>query len=203
MIWPAKNPKATSEFGYQAWRGRVHKGIDLVSRTNNLQILAAHSGTVARTGYQAGGAGFYVVLKKGNIETKYFHLKAASSLKNGQPIKKGQVIGIMGSTGGVTGRHLHWEVWKAGQVYNPRKTLGWLENRKAPKPYVPKYRGALWYDKTHTTKGAHVKLWQAQMRKRGYNLVVDGVYGRESSLAAKRFQRHFKLKTDGVVGRTT
>jgi murein DD-endopeptidase MepM/ murein hydrolase activator NlpD len=65
--------------------------------------------------------GRYVVLDHGNgFKTKYAHLKK-SLVKNGDIVKRGQVIGLVGSSGRSTGPHVHYEIHYDDKVVNPTK----------------------------------------------------------------------------------
>ena len=113
----------------QKYKGKSHKGIDLVGAGYTLDYVVAHSeGTVvgvvancnrntSRTGERIYGN--YVKIKHDNgMYTLYAHLKYGSvTVKNGQRVTKGQVIGYMGNTGYSSGAHLHFEVRGTNDVY--------------------------------------------------------------------------------------
>jgi len=87
-----------------------HNGVDLAS-VYGANILASASGEViiARAGWN-GGYGTYVVIKHGNgTQTLYGHMSSLS-VKAGDRVSQGQIIGKMGSTGKSTGVHLHFEI---------------------------------------------------------------------------------------------
>ena len=94
-----------------------HNGIDLVpSPCNNNEILAFADGivtSVQKTGVQYG-TGCYVRLKHNNgLYTLYYHLKSGSVCVNvGDKVRKGQKLGIIGTTGQSTGIHLHFQIDK-------------------------------------------------------------------------------------------
>ena len=70
-----------------------------------------------------GGYGKNVVLDHGNgVESRYAHLKKID-VKLGQRVERGQVIGLVGSTGRSTGPHLHYEVLVEGKPVDPRSFL--------------------------------------------------------------------------------
>ena len=134
MIVPLKTDKVhiTSYYGNREYwyQGKLvkdfHNGIDLVpSPCNNNEILAYEDGTVTslqRTGEQYG-TGCYVRLKHSNgLYTLYYHLKSGSVCVNvGDKVKKGQKLGIIGTTGQSTGIHLHFQIDKgsASTSINP------------------------------------------------------------------------------------
>lgn len=97
--------------------GNYHKGIDLKSPLGR-PVKAPTSGTVtiAKTFRLHGGT---VGLDHGQgLSSVYIHLSKIL-VKPGQHVKKGQVIGKVGSTGFATGPHLHWGVYANGQPVNP------------------------------------------------------------------------------------
>ncbi len=85
--------------------------------------------------YQAGGAGFYIVIR-GNegLDSVYMHMREAGKVRDGQRVTAGQRIGYVGSTGGSTGPHLHFELWTpnwyaGGHRFDPlHKLQHWDEN---------------------------------------------------------------------------
>jgi murein DD-endopeptidase MepM/ murein hydrolase activator NlpD len=85
-----------------------HTGVDIVSYWG-AKIYAAGSGTVAKVGYESG-YGFFAIIRHGNLVSLYSHLRDTDSLKEGQSVSAGQVIGRIGNTGATTGPHLHFEI---------------------------------------------------------------------------------------------
>jgi murein DD-endopeptidase MepM/ murein hydrolase activator NlpD len=97
-----------------------HKGLD-ISGEKGTDILASGSGTVetAVVSEMPTGLGSYVSINHGNgYVTRYAHLQKIN-VYQGQKIKQGQVIGQLGMSGGVVSPHLHYEVIKNGNYYNP------------------------------------------------------------------------------------
>ncbi|TCP23438.1 murein DD-endopeptidase MepM/ murein hydrolase activator NlpD [Scopulibacillus darangshiensis] len=120
LAWPAVGGVITSKMG-KRW-GEFHKGID-ISGVTDRSILAADNGTVTSAGWDDGGYGNRVVINHNNgMKTTYNHM-ASITVHKGQVVKKGQQVGIMGSTGDSTGRHLHFEVYKDGNLVNPENYL--------------------------------------------------------------------------------
>jgi len=114
---PVLNYRITSNFG-QRW-GRQHNGIDIIGNKN---IMAADNGVVEFAGKKNGLGNTIIIDHKNGFKTVYGHLSKIS-VKKGQVVEKGQVIGIMGSTGNSTGVHLHFEIHKNGKVKNPKDYL--------------------------------------------------------------------------------
>ena len=119
LAWPTKGGYISSTFGSR-W-GRQHKGIDIArtDRSTSPPIIAAESGTVKQTGNKNNGYGNMVVIDHGNgLNTLYAHMSSID-VKVGQKVKRGEKIGVMGSTGNSTGIHLHFEVHENGRPQNP------------------------------------------------------------------------------------
>lgn len=108
----------TSNYGYRARFGRMHKGIDLKLKPNDT-IYAAFDGKVRVSKYEAKGFGNYLIIRHPNkLETIYGHMNKAL-VKPGQTVRAGQPIGLGGSTGRSTGPHLHFETRYMGYAINP------------------------------------------------------------------------------------
>lgn len=96
---------------------RMHQGVDLTA-ARGTKIYAAGDGVVTRAG-RNGGLGKNVLIDHGySYRTTYGHLYKIN-VKDGQKVKRGDVIGLMGSTGLSTSPHLHYEVRKNGVPVNP------------------------------------------------------------------------------------
>jgi len=99
----------------------LHSGVDLAGPSGS-KIYASADGTVSHAG-RLGAYGNMVDINHGfNIVTRYGHLSQIL-VEDGQKVKKGQVIGIQGSTGRATGPHLHYEVRYKNQPMDPRNFL--------------------------------------------------------------------------------
>ncbi|MEV0392637.1 M23 family metallopeptidase [Polymorphospora rubra] len=136
---PAAKPGATflmpvrgwksSDYGmrfdpyYKVWQ--LHAGVDIAAGGGQ-PIYAAADGTVIRAGWN-GGYGNYTCLSHGRsggkgLSTCYAH-QSSIGVRAGQYVRRGQVIGRVGTTGASTGNHLHFEVRLNGSPTNP---LSWL-----------------------------------------------------------------------------
>ena len=96
---------------------RMHAGVDFKAR-HGTPIVAVTDGRVTGAG-RMGGCGNAVRLRHGNgIDTRYCHMSRIA-VRGGQSVKRGQVIGYVGSTGLSTGPHLHYEMYRGGRSVNP------------------------------------------------------------------------------------
>jgi len=118
---PVEDIHLTSSFGVRndPFNGshRMHQGIDIPGALGT-PIYATADGVVSRAEW-AGGYGNLVEVTHGNgLQTRYGHMSKLIALPN-QRVVRGQLIGLMGSTGRSTGSHLHYEVRIAGLAVNP------------------------------------------------------------------------------------
>jgi murein DD-endopeptidase MepM/ murein hydrolase activator NlpD len=95
--------------------GHTHEGHDIAAR-EGVPVVAPLAGEILFNDYQANGAGRYVVLHADNgWDMMFAHLRAGSAvLDPGTRVAPGQQIGVVGSTGGSEGPHLHFELWPSG-----------------------------------------------------------------------------------------
>ncbi len=115
----------TSRFGYRqspfTGKREFHKGLDIANRKGT-PIVATASGVVSYIGPK-GLLGNVVVIDHGHgIVTRYAHLDEIAS-KQGDHVKRGDIIARMGNTGRSTGPHLHYEVRLNGVPINPSKYI--------------------------------------------------------------------------------
>jgi murein DD-endopeptidase MepM/ murein hydrolase activator NlpD len=123
---PLRHARVTSSFSYRRWhpilhRYRPHHGTDFGARRGT-PLLAVNDGRVSFSGWM-GGYGRVVKIKHaGGYESLYAH-QSRIRVKRGQKVKKGQIIGYVGSSGRSTGPHLHFGLKKNGRWVNPMKYL--------------------------------------------------------------------------------
>lgn len=109
----------TSTFG-QRW-GRNHEGVDLDANRGD-DVLAAASGVVIEAG-RSGSYGNIVVIRHGSsYTTHYAHLQRIR-VREGQTVRRGQVIGTAGDSGVATGIHLHFEIRQNGTPLDPQRYI--------------------------------------------------------------------------------
>ena len=124
-IQPVKNENLksmASGFGYRSDPftkiRKFHAGMDFSAKTGT-PIYATGDGVVERADNTASGYGNHIVIRHGfGYETLYGHL-SKYKVRAGQRVKRGDVIGYVGSTGRSEAPHLHYEVHKNGEVVNP------------------------------------------------------------------------------------
>jgi murein DD-endopeptidase MepM/ murein hydrolase activator NlpD len=126
-IWPAvvKRRAISSPYGYRkdpfSLRVRLHDGTDITAPAGT-PVVATADGKITFAGYD-GDYGKIVRISHGNeMETCYGHLQSYS-VAPGQAVKRGDVIGKVGTTGRTTGPHIHYEVRINGKTVNPTKYL--------------------------------------------------------------------------------
>ena len=124
-IW-AHLGKINNEFGFRRnpFGGRsyeFHSGMDIDGERGDL-IAAPANGTIIKAGWE-GGYGNLIEIDHGNgLTSRYGHLSKIG-VQIGDAIQRGQLIGLIGSTGRSTGPHLHYEVRLNDKPINPRRFL--------------------------------------------------------------------------------
>ncbi len=117
--------RISSEYGYRvhpiSGARRLHAGMDIAAGSGT-PIGAAGDGTVIYAGWRGGYGNTVIVDHGGGIATLYAHQSRVGT-SVGQSVRRGQVIGYVGSTGYSTGPHVHWEVRVNGSPQNPRGYL--------------------------------------------------------------------------------
>jgi murein DD-endopeptidase MepM/ murein hydrolase activator NlpD len=115
FIWPVAGRIS------QGYSSR-HRGIDIAVPWGT-PVLAADNGVVVKSGYSTTGYGGRVIIDH-NIDyvTLYAHLSQAF-VREGDIVRKGEIIGLVGSTGNSTGPHLHLELRDFGYLVDPRSLL--------------------------------------------------------------------------------
>jgi murein DD-endopeptidase MepM/ murein hydrolase activator NlpD len=97
---------------------KMHAGLDFTAPTGT-PIYATADGKIKLASYNTGGYGNHVVINHGyGYETLYGHMVRIKA-RPGQSVKRGDIIGWVGSTGKSTGPHCHYEVHKNGTPVDP------------------------------------------------------------------------------------
>lgn len=129
-ILPVRGARTSSNYGMRTHpvlgRRRMHSGIDLAAPTGT-PVYATADGLVSRAN-RFSSYGLYISIDHGaELETRYAHLSRLA-VAAGDRVRKGQVIGYVGSTGRSTGPHLHYEVRVDGVAVNPNPYM--VESRE-------------------------------------------------------------------------
>jgi hypothetical protein len=114
--------RVSSEFGWRIHpiqgKPKFHAGIDLATGYGSA-IVASNCGTVSFAGWSGGYGKYTCITHNNNVKTCYGH-QSQILVRVGEAVKRGQIIGEEGSTGGSTGPHLHFEYRINGKAENPR-----------------------------------------------------------------------------------
>lgn len=126
--WPTIGAYSiSSRYGYRNFGDGFHGGIDIVrpGGSRGCTVVAAESGTVTFAGWYGSGGYTVIINHGGGLSTMYCHMQEGSlKVRSGQRVSRGQAIGNIGSTGYVTGPHLHFVVMVNGNSVNPAPYLG-------------------------------------------------------------------------------
>lgn len=119
---PTKTKRVSSKFGnrFHPIDGKVkkHLGLDVSAKTGT-PVHATAKGTIQKVKHSNSGYGNVITIEHlFGFETKYAHLDK-TIVKQGQAVKKGDIIGFVGNTGKSTGSHLHYEVIKNKRHIDP------------------------------------------------------------------------------------
>lgn len=166
--------KITSPYGMRTIFGskQMHKGIDLVGNNSTLDYIIAYADGKVTISKYSNSAGEYVQIDHGNnIYTRYLHMKKNSrKVKVGDKVKRGQVLGYMGSTGNSTGAHLHFDININGAYVDPE-------------PYL---EGTKTFANSKIKKDKNVLNWQKAAKKDKFVIATDGIWGNECEKIASK-----------------
>lgn len=137
-IQPVRNTdlkRMASGYGYRIdpiyKTRRMHSGMDFTA-DKGTEVYATGDGVVELVERKRWGYGKQIVINHGfGYKTRYAHL-SDFKVRRGQKVKRGDLIGLVGSTGKSTGPHLHYEVLKGGRAVNP---IGYYHSDLTPEQY--------------------------------------------------------------------
>lgn len=113
--------RVSSVYGYRKHpihnKTMLHQGIDLVAQKGK-PVYATAAGTVETADFEKGYGKRVIIAHLEGVKTLYGHLWVRT-VKQGETVSKGQLIGFVGDTGQVTGPHLHYEVWIKNRKVDP------------------------------------------------------------------------------------
>jgi murein DD-endopeptidase MepM/ murein hydrolase activator NlpD len=126
LLMPLDGP-VHSNFGYR-W-GRLHAGIDIAVLGTD-RVRAPAEGVVTFTGWRENYSGYGLIVQlrhEERLTTMYAHL-ARATVKSGEVVERGDLLGYAGCTGSCTGQHLHFEVRRGGRLVDPLRVIGQRPN---------------------------------------------------------------------------
>lgn len=131
LMWPIPGASVSQEvgprihpvYGYKS----CHTGVDIRGGTGT-PIHAAADGTVISIS-NGGAYGLATLISHANGLSTFYAHQSSTAVHDGERVSKGEVIGYVGSSGWVTGPHLHFEVHIAGKAYDP---MGWFGGNRSP-----------------------------------------------------------------------
>jgi len=117
--------KLTSTYGFRIHpitsEKSLHDGIDIANEEGT-NILASADGIIVKSKYESDHGLIVVIEHNKSYQTEYRHLSELA-VKEGDKVKSGDVIGLLGSTGQSTGPHLHFSIIKNGEYVDPISLL--------------------------------------------------------------------------------
>ncbi len=121
LIWPV-NGKVTSEYGFRihpiTGKNAMHGGID-IGADKGTAIYSVFDGKISKKGY-SNSYGYYVIISHSeSFQTLYAHCSELL-LNEGDEVKKGDTVALVGNTGQSTAPHLHFEIRIGGCRVDPR-----------------------------------------------------------------------------------
>ncbi len=131
-IWPVTTSRRiTSDYGGRdtgiPGASTNHKGVDIGGVFYDSKVLATKAGVVITSKY-VSSYGNYIVISHGKGNTTLYAHLSSRSVKEGDTVTQGQVIGVTGSTGISNGPHLHYEIVENGKRVDPKTYLpGWIK----------------------------------------------------------------------------
>lgn len=128
LTLPVQGARISSYFSKRRYhpilkKWKAHLGVDLAVRRGT-PIHAAGSGKIIRAAYTGAYGNLVKIRHSDGYETRYAHMKSfRKGIRYGRYIKKGEVIGYVGTTGRSTGPHLHFELRKNGKALDPLQVV--------------------------------------------------------------------------------
>lgn len=210
--WPdggTKTPRVSSPFGPRKsptpGASTNHRGTDFIGFS---EVRAVADGTVTVAGTPAGwyGGGLQVWVKHPGYTSRSMHLRSIA-VEPGEPVKRGDVLGIMGMTGTATGVHLHFEILPDGasvqvdpvEFLTPRIAATLAPPLVVDGKLGPLTKRALQLALGVAPDGIVGRITTRALQRR-VNAIPDGVWGKQTTRA---LQAYLGVTADGIVGPQT
>jgi len=213
----------TSDYKTRNEDRNSHNGIDLIGKNRSTDYVIAIDDGIVLTSTYSDSAGYYVEIVHNNkFITRYLHMKKGSlTVKKGDKVIKGQILGYMGNSGDSNGAHLHFAVYNSKR--QPQDPLPYLRNtlnfnlnfyqefimnvQTVLGAKVDCIAGPETLSKTITVsskinrKHNVVKIIQEYLYKIGYVEIgaADGIAGSKFTKAIKNYQEDNDCVVDGVI----
>jgi murein DD-endopeptidase MepM/ murein hydrolase activator NlpD len=114
--------RVSSQLGYRihpiTGNRKMHNGIDIATKEGT-PIRSVVDGVVSQNDHKSNGNGNRIAIQNINMEYHHLHMQERSHLPVGTKVKRGDIIGFVGNTGGSKGAHLHFETHFKGAVQKP------------------------------------------------------------------------------------
>jgi murein DD-endopeptidase MepM/ murein hydrolase activator NlpD len=134
-IWPVGGKLMQSAYGHRtdpfSGEGAFHKGVD-ISASAGTPVRATADGIIVYSAFESGYGRLVVVDHGGGMQTYYAHL-SQFFVHSGQEVRRGDIVGAVGSSGRATSPHLHYEVRLGGAPINPYRFLAHAPVYQAPR----------------------------------------------------------------------
>lgn len=121
FINPVAEGYISSSFGER--NGRRHTGLDIAASQGS-EIMAAADGLATFAGANGGYGNYLVINHGGGVETCYAHCSEIL-VREGDSVRQGEVVALVGSTGNSTGPHLHFEIKENGEFLDPAESVSY------------------------------------------------------------------------------
>lgn len=115
--------RISSRYGYRSdpftGETKYHRGVDIAVPAGT-EVRAAAGGTVTASTYGSAGGNYVIITHENGTQSYYGHLQTRTVSK-GDSVERGQIIGLSGATGKVTGAHLHFQLTYNDRTVDPQK----------------------------------------------------------------------------------
>ena len=187
--------KLNSAFGYRKDPVRrctaFHDGIDL--ECNHARVYAMLPGIIKEVHYGSKGYGNYIVLEHGVFECLYGHLDQIT-VKEGDAVSAGTIVGISGNTGKSTGPHLHIRIRKSGKSVDPNVFVDNL------KDYITQLQNKMAYVRFGTKPNKELNIENLMATLRQFDVKFPQIVAAQALLETGYFTSRVCLENNNLFG---